>query len=56
MVCKHNIEHNVTAKVMNEWFINITYNTTSRKHNIQHNAIAKVMNEWFVNITYNKTS
>ena len=24
------------AKVMNEWFVNITYNTTS-----------KVMNEWF---------
>ena len=46
MVCKHNIQHNVTAKVMNEWFVNITYNT----------VMAKVMNEWFVNITYNTTS
>ena len=43
MVYKHNIQHNVMAKVMNEWFVNITYNT-------------KVMNEWFVNITYNTTS
>ena len=42
---------NGLAKVMNEWFVNITY-----KHNIQHNVTAKVMNEWFVNITYNTTS
>ena len=31
MVYKHNIQHNITAKVMNEWFVNITYNTTSQQ-------------------------